>query len=287
MGRRFRQEYGARPLHLLFGLVALGLSGYAVLELFHRAKPVEISEWLVAAIILHDFFLLPFYSLLGTLAYRGLRVGEPGHPARLDALNHVRIAVFFVVLPLFIWAPLIFGLGERRYHLDTGLTTTVYLGRWLLYSLIVCLGSALLFAVRVRRTHRLAQMGRHVADRAERTQGGPGDLRAPAPPRVVGNPHLADDELLLGGPEDHLQRPAERPVAELEPEQGIPSGRAHRADIAQPDVGSPADFDGQYPVGQACVERPGPGARAAGPETEVGGTVEDRPADEGEVGGVE
>jgi hypothetical protein len=151
MGRRFRDSYGAGPLHLLCGLAALGLSGYAILELFHRAKPLEITEWLVAAIILHDFVLLPLYSLLGGLAHRGLAVGAPGRDDRLAALNHLRIAVFFVVLPLFIWAPLIFGLGERRYNLDTGLTTHVYLGRWLLYSGVVCAGSALLYVLRTRR----------------------------------------------------------------------------------------------------------------------------------------
>jgi Kef-type K+ transport system membrane component KefB len=151
MGRRFRDDYGARPLHLLAGLTALALSAYAILELFHRAEPLEIAEWLLAAIVIHDLILLPFYSLLGALAHRGLGVGPPDRPERLAALNHLRIAVFFAVLPLFIWAPLIFRLGERRYHLDTGLTTDVYLGRWLLYTAVVCLGSALLFAVRVRR----------------------------------------------------------------------------------------------------------------------------------------
>jgi hypothetical protein len=159
-GRRFRDAYGARPLHLLCGLAALALSGYAILELFHRAKPLEITEWLLAAVIIHDFVLLPFYSLLGGLAQRTLgvgRAGQAGAQERLEALNHLRIAVFFVVLPLFIWAPLIFGLGEHRYHLDTGLTTDAYLGRWLLYSGLVCLGSAALYAIRVRRirTRRL------------------------------------------------------------------------------------------------------------------------------------
>jgi hypothetical protein len=150
-GRRFRAAYGAGPLHLLCGLAALALSAYAILELFHRAEPLEITEWLVAAIILHDFVLLPFYSLLGGLAHRGLGAAAPGRDDRLAALNHLRIAVFFVVLPLFVWAPLIFGLAERRYRLDTGLSTDAYLGRWLLYSGVVCVGSALLYALRARR----------------------------------------------------------------------------------------------------------------------------------------
>jgi hypothetical protein len=153
-GRRFRDAYGARPLHLLCGLAALALSGYAILELFHRAKPLEITEWLLAAVIIHDFILFPLYTLLGGLAQRSLGVGQAGREERLAALNHLRIAVFFVVLPLFIWAPLIFGLNEHRYHLDTGLTADAYLGRWLLYSAIVCAGSALVYVVRVRRIRR-------------------------------------------------------------------------------------------------------------------------------------
>jgi hypothetical protein len=162
MARRVRDAYGASPLHLLCGLAALALSGYAILELFHRAAPLEISEWLVAAILLHDFVLLPCYSLLGGLADRGLArrgpaAGATGRDDRLAALNHLRIAVFFAVLPLFVWAPLIFGLGERRYRLDTGQTTDVYLGRWLLYAAVVCGGSALLYALRVRRRRSAQQ----------------------------------------------------------------------------------------------------------------------------------
>jgi len=152
MSGRFREGYGARPLHLLSGLAALALSGYAILELFHKAKPLEIAEWLIAAIVLHDLVLLPFYSLLGGLAHRGLGVGKAGREERLEALNHLRIAVFFVVLPLFVWAPLIFGLANTRYQHATGLTTDIYLGRWLLYSGVVCVGSAVLYVIRVRRT---------------------------------------------------------------------------------------------------------------------------------------
>jgi len=152
MSRRFRDGYGARPLHLLSGLAALALSGYAILELFHKAQPLEIAEWLIAAILLHDLVLLPFYSLLGGLAHRGLGVGKAGREERVEALNHLRIAVFFVVLPLFIWAPLIFGLANARYFHSTGQTTDGYLGRWLLYSGVICAGSALLYVIRVRRS---------------------------------------------------------------------------------------------------------------------------------------
>ena len=162
MTRRLRVAYGARPLHLLSGLAALALSGYAILKLFHSAQPLEIAEWLVAAIVIHDLVLLPTYSVLGGLAHRGLGVGTAGREERLEALNHLRIAVFFVVLPLLIWAPLIFGLANDRYAHNTGLSTDIYLGRWLLYSGGVCVGSALLYVVRVRRARRAR--GRSAAD---------------------------------------------------------------------------------------------------------------------------
>ena len=149
---RLRERYGARPLHLVAGLGTLAVSAYAILELFHRAKPLEIAEWLIAAIVLHDLILLPCYSLLAGLAQRGLGVGEAGRQKRLAALNHLRIAFFFVVLPLFVWAPLILGLANTRYAHNTGQTTDIYLGRWLLYAGVVCLGSAVLYAIRVRRT---------------------------------------------------------------------------------------------------------------------------------------
>jgi hypothetical protein len=152
MSRRFRDRYGGGPVHLLTGLGTLAVSGYAIVNLFHNAKPLEICEWLVAAVVIHDLVLLPTYSLLAGVAHRGLGVGRDGRQQRVEALNHLRIAAFLVVLPLFIWAPLIFGLADPRYVHNTGVTTDVYLGRWLLYSGGVCVGSALLYGVRVRRT---------------------------------------------------------------------------------------------------------------------------------------
>ncbi|MGI8801251.1 MAG: hypothetical protein ACR2KV_03630 [Solirubrobacteraceae bacterium] len=156
MGSRLRRSYGAGPRHLLAAVVTVVLSGYAVVELLHHAAPIEIAAWFLAAIVAHDLVLLPVYSLLGALAHRGLRVRGAASGPRLAALNHLRIAGFFVVLPLIVWGPLILGLGAERYRQDTGVTADVYLGRWLLFSAAICAGSAVVYVLRLRRARSRA-----------------------------------------------------------------------------------------------------------------------------------
>jgi len=49
------------------------------------------------------------------------------------------------------WQVVVFGLGEERYVEQTGLSTDVYLGRWLLLTAALLLISAVIYAVRLRR----------------------------------------------------------------------------------------------------------------------------------------
>lgn len=149
----FRREYDAGPLRVTTALAALMLSGYALLELVHHAKPWEIAAWLVGMLVGHDLVFFPVYSLLGMIANPGRR--ERAHtPVRISAINHLRIPALFAGLTLLVWAPLILRLDPMRYHLDTGQEAQPYLGRWLLLSGAMFAVSALLFAIRVRRHSR-------------------------------------------------------------------------------------------------------------------------------------
>ncbi len=155
MGHRFRSEYGRTgPMRLTAAFSSLALSGWAFFELVRHASPLEIGLWLVGLLIAHDLILLPVYSLLGTIAYRGGRPEGHGSAVALAALNHLRIPAFFSGVALIAWAPLILGLDPGRYLRDTGQTVEPYLGRWLLATGVMFGASAVLFAVRVRRLRR-------------------------------------------------------------------------------------------------------------------------------------
>lgn len=150
MARRFRDEYGSRPLHLVACAACFALAGWALVQIFGGLHPIEVVIWIGFAAVAHDLVLLPAYTLMGAIAYRGLRVAG-GDPLRVAALNHLRIPALASALLLLVWFPLILGLSGSRYLADTGLAADAYLGRWLLITAALFGLSALAFALRVRR----------------------------------------------------------------------------------------------------------------------------------------
>ena len=66
---RFRHHYGRSPLHLLTLVASFALVGYVIATLGPKQlwNPhvwwQSIAVWFVAAIILHDLVLFPFYAL--------------------------------------------------------------------------------------------------------------------------------------------------------------------------------------------------------------------------------
>lgn len=153
----FRRFYGERPLHLLLHLAALGLAGYAASRVLAEGAPwLAIATWFVGAAVLHDVAFLPVYALADSAAQgRLLRRARPLPAASGVAwINHLRVPVAFSGLLLLVWFPLILGGREDAFTGATGFTTDVYLGRWLGVTGVLFAGSALLYAVRVRRATR-------------------------------------------------------------------------------------------------------------------------------------
>ena len=65
---RFRDRYGASPLHALAHLAAFAVAGFVVLQFLDLRATANVLIWFVAAVVLHDFILLPFYSGLDRAA---------------------------------------------------------------------------------------------------------------------------------------------------------------------------------------------------------------------------
>ncbi len=151
--RRFRHEYGEGPVHLLVGVLSFALAAWALSHaLDTTSRPGTLLIWLVGAIVLHDLLFLPLYALLGILAGGALRVGRDGASRRLRvaALNHLRVPALLCGLALLVWFPLILGVKEDGFMRITGLSTDVYLERWLALCVVLFGGSALLLALRAR-----------------------------------------------------------------------------------------------------------------------------------------
>ena len=150
----WRRVYGAGPLHLAGHLVAFAIALFALQRILAGGSEINFLAWFLAAAILHDLVLLPVYSLID----RGARVGERrafGASLPVPVINHVRAPALISGVLLLVYAPEIFGLGAHTYFNATGHHEQGYARNWLLISVALFLGSALIYAFRLRRaTHR-------------------------------------------------------------------------------------------------------------------------------------
>jgi hypothetical protein len=148
--KRFRYEYGARPLHLVGIVLSLAVAAYAGYKIFQRPDRSQIAIWFLGAILLHDLVFLPLYSALDRLPARAAR----RRPTPLLALNHVRIPLAISGLLFILFIPLILRTGEATYTSVSGQTPDSYLERWLGITAVLFVGSALLLVVRRVRASR-------------------------------------------------------------------------------------------------------------------------------------
>jgi hypothetical protein len=118
-----KARYGASPLHLLAHLAVLPLVAWALLQVIDRPDAMRIFVWLALSAVIHDFVLLPFYSVLD-------RAGQRAAPG--PAINYVRVPALLSGLLLLVYFPAISGKGEPSFSRVSGLTYDGYLERWLL-----------------------------------------------------------------------------------------------------------------------------------------------------------
>jgi hypothetical protein len=154
----FRREYGAGPVHLLAVVASTAIAAYAIARIFDVVgEPWRVVAWLLGAVVAHDLVLFPFYALLGAIAAGAVVPAERRTRVRIAALNHLRAPALASGLLLLVWFPLIARKAPRTFMRASGLSVDVYLERWLLATVVLFAGSALIFAVRVRRLARLPQ----------------------------------------------------------------------------------------------------------------------------------
>ncbi|MFK0288829.1 hypothetical protein ACIQVL_51455 [Streptomyces sp. NPDC090499] len=164
---RLVRWYGSGPLHLLVLIASFALTGYALVRLF-AVQPWEVAIWFVGAAVLHDLILLPLYSLADLSALSVLRhqAADASDRPTVRWINHLRVPAFLSGLLLLVWFPLILRLAGP-YPGDTGLSDSVYLGRWLAITGVLFAASAVAFAARLRRVRR-------PGDDESRSAAGPG-----------------------------------------------------------------------------------------------------------------
>ena len=119
-------------------LVLLPLCAWALVELFSVSSAkasVGVATWLIAAVLVHDFVILPLYS---------------GADRVIRHSNYIRIPGAISLLMLVVFWGTIAGRGERAYHAVSGETYDGYATRWLLVTAALFATSGLLYLVRRR-----------------------------------------------------------------------------------------------------------------------------------------
>jgi hypothetical protein len=150
---RFRSAYGDSPLHLLAVLASFAIAGYGFLRIVENPSALGTLIWFAGAAVAHDLIAFPLYSALNLIAHRSIEGPEDAweERRRVPLINHVRIPAFLSALALLMFFPLILGLDAANYEKDAGLSGDVFLTRWLGLCAALFLGSALIYAVRLRR----------------------------------------------------------------------------------------------------------------------------------------
>jgi hypothetical protein len=136
------RAYGSSPLHLAAHAVAFAAAGWAILQLADLRRADNVLAWFVAALVLHDLVLLPFYAALDRAAARALGA---------RAINYVRFPAAFSALLFAVWFPTILGLNDRAFGRVAGFTRDDVLERWLALTACLFAASAALWLLRGRR----------------------------------------------------------------------------------------------------------------------------------------
>jgi hypothetical protein len=151
---RTARAYGASPLHLLALLASFAVAGYAVAHLARESTFVRILIWFLAAVIGHDLILFPLYALADRSLTGALRALWPrrGTAALVSPLNYFRVPLLGTGLLFLVFLPGIIRQGQATYHAATGQTQQPFLDRWLLLTAAMFALSALVYAIRLRRS---------------------------------------------------------------------------------------------------------------------------------------
>lgn len=140
----FRRIYGARPMHLVGIVLALGLAVIALPKLLDSGPVMNLTIWLVGAIVLHDLVAVPAYGAIDRIATRAVGV---------RAINHLRVPSVIAATLFVVYFPLITGLAHG-FQGATGRGTGAYVWRWLAITAALYVVSAALYTLRVMRNRR-------------------------------------------------------------------------------------------------------------------------------------
>jgi hypothetical protein len=152
----FRRRYGAGPLNLVAHLAALGIAAFAFDRIFSSGHVKELLFWYLGFAIAHDLVFVPAYTGLDRLFRATIaRLPRP-RPEAVPVVNHLRAPAVISALLLIIYLPLLSGRADTSYFAMSGHHLTQYLRNWLLITVVLFIGSGLIYTGRVARARARA-----------------------------------------------------------------------------------------------------------------------------------
>jgi hypothetical protein len=148
----FRRRYGGSPLHLFVHLVGFAIAAIALDRIFGGGDVRELLIWYLGFAIAHDLIFVPAYTGIDRL-FRVViaRLPIPSVPG-VPVTNHVRAPMLISGVLLLVYFPLISRRSDGEYFALSGHHVGMhYLGNWLLITMVLFLGSGLIYALRLAR----------------------------------------------------------------------------------------------------------------------------------------
>jgi hypothetical protein len=134
-----------RPVAVVAHVAALGLAGWALVQLLGLGGRAHIVAWLLGAVIVHDMLLWPAYTAADRAARRGQRVRWA---------NYVRVPLGISALLALVFFPVMLGKGEAAYGRVSGRGWDGYALRWLAVSAGLFALSGAVYLIRSRAGSR-------------------------------------------------------------------------------------------------------------------------------------
>jgi hypothetical protein len=147
--RWFRSHYGAGPIHLLGLLICFAIAAYAVTRVFGEGGWKGVFSWFVICLVIHDLIAWPLYTWADrkVIRWQSRRPGRP--PLQVPWINHVRVPTIISGTLLVMFSPLIFRISNLTFESYTGFSENIYLTNWLMVTVILFAGSAVVYLLRL------------------------------------------------------------------------------------------------------------------------------------------
>jgi Na+/melibiose symporter-like transporter len=152
--RWFRRRYGAGPLHLVGVLSVAIIAVYALWKVHEESGVKKLLFWFVLSLVFCDLVAWPIYTVVDRMAIRAQERHQLGRRQLVPWINHIRVPTVISAVLFVMFLPLILRLDNTYFERAAGFSENVYIVNWVMVSVALFAGSALIYLMRLMRASR-------------------------------------------------------------------------------------------------------------------------------------